>query len=180
MTQGVHPFPSRTRKLRPVVPKILGWWRPGKIGRCQHLYSSIAQSVVRMYTKVPNTIAELCVWNLNSRLHRTLCSVGVRLTRLTTSEIAHRFHKIRYSSIAQSVEHSAVIRVVVGSSPTGGAKETEQFRWNSRLFCFLYFIGFYNSVKCFKCIFHSRLVSFLSLQYDRILVLPPLLLYVIK
>ena len=44
---------------------------------------------------------------------------------------------------------------------------------------FLYFIGFYNSVKCFKYIFHSRLVSFLSLQYDRILVLPPLLLYVI-
>ena len=28
----------------------------------------------------------------------------------------------RYSSIAQSVEHSAVNRVVVGSSPTGGAK----------------------------------------------------------
>ena len=28
----------------------------------------------------------------------------------------------KYSSIAQSVEHSAVNRVVVGSSPTGGAK----------------------------------------------------------
>ena len=28
-----------------------------------------------------------------------------------------------YSSIAQSVEHSAVNRVVVGSSPTGGAKK---------------------------------------------------------
>ena len=27
-----------------------------------------------------------------------------------------------YSSLAQSVEHSAVNRVVVGSSPTGGAK----------------------------------------------------------
>ena len=40
MTQGVHPFPSRTRKLSPVVPKILGWRRPGKIGRCQHLIMS--------------------------------------------------------------------------------------------------------------------------------------------
>jgi hypothetical protein len=35
MTLGVHPFPSRTRKLSPVVPKILGWRRPGKIGKCQ-------------------------------------------------------------------------------------------------------------------------------------------------
>lgn len=48
MTSGVHPFPYRTRKLSLIVPKILGWKRPGKIGRRQHLYSSIAQSVERM------------------------------------------------------------------------------------------------------------------------------------
>ena len=29
--------------------------------------------------------------------------------------------KFQYSSLAQSVEHAAVNRVVVGSSPTGGA-----------------------------------------------------------
>ena len=29
----------------------------------------------------------------------------------------------KYSSLAQSVEHSAVNRVVVGSSPTGGAQK---------------------------------------------------------
>ena len=29
-------------------------------------------------------------------------------------------HKTKYSSLAQSVEHSAVNRSVVGSSPTGG------------------------------------------------------------
>ena len=28
----VHPFPSRTRKLSSVLPTILGWRRPGKIG----------------------------------------------------------------------------------------------------------------------------------------------------
>ena len=33
-----------------------------------------------------------------------------------------------YSSIAQSVEPAAVNRVVVGSSPTRGAIETERFR----------------------------------------------------
>lgn len=33
-----------------------------------------------------------------------------------------KVHKTKYSSLAQSVEHSAVNRSVVGSSPTGGAK----------------------------------------------------------
>ena len=28
----VHPFPFRTRQLSSLVPKILGWRRPGKIG----------------------------------------------------------------------------------------------------------------------------------------------------
>ena len=58
MTLRVHLFPYRTQKLSSVVPKILGWRRPGKIGRCQHnaihpygcfaIFSSIAQSVERM------------------------------------------------------------------------------------------------------------------------------------
>ena len=39
-----------------------------------------------------------------------------------------------YSSIAQSVEHAAVNRRVVGSSPTWGAKKAEQFRYHSELF----------------------------------------------
>ena len=60
----VHPFPSRTRKLSSSASKILGGQLPGKIERCQH----------------------------------------------------------KYSSIAQSVEHAAVNRRVVGSSPTGGAR----------------------------------------------------------
>ena len=65
----VHPFPSRTRKLSSSASKILGGKLPGKIERCQHLYSSIAQSV----------------------------------------------------------EHAAVNRRVVGSSPTGGAKKLSFF-----------------------------------------------------
>ena len=36
ITVRVHPFPSRTRKLSSLVPKILGWRRPGTIGRRQH------------------------------------------------------------------------------------------------------------------------------------------------
>ena len=56
LTQRVHPFPFRTRKLSFAVPKILGWRRPGKIGHSRHKgyfkypfkYSSLAQSVERM------------------------------------------------------------------------------------------------------------------------------------
>jgi hypothetical protein len=35
MPEGFHPFPSRTRKLRPPGPMILGPQGPGKVGRCQ-------------------------------------------------------------------------------------------------------------------------------------------------
>ena len=41
MTVRVHPFPSRTRQLSSLVPTILGWKRPGKIGRCQHKENSL-------------------------------------------------------------------------------------------------------------------------------------------
>ena len=33
LTQWVHPFPFRTRKLSAAVVKILGWRRPGKIAQ---------------------------------------------------------------------------------------------------------------------------------------------------
>ena len=36
MTVRVHLFPSRTQQLSSLVPTILGWKRPGTIGRCQH------------------------------------------------------------------------------------------------------------------------------------------------
>ncbi len=37
--------------------------------------------------------------------------------------------RVRYSSLAQSVEHAAVNRRVVGSSPTGGAKKRTDFQY---------------------------------------------------
>ena len=39
MTQRSHLFPFRTQKLSSVVPKILGWRRPGKIGRRRLFFS---------------------------------------------------------------------------------------------------------------------------------------------
>ena len=85
MTARVHPYPFRTRQLSSLVPTILGWWRPGKIGRRQH----------RGWTSF------------------SLC---------------------RYSSIAQSVEHAAVNRGVVGSSPTGGAIMGRHYNGDGPLF----------------------------------------------
>lgn len=35
MTERLHLFPSRTQKLSPCTPTILGWRRPGKIGSCR-------------------------------------------------------------------------------------------------------------------------------------------------
>ena len=43
-----------------------------------------------------------------------------------------------YSSLAQSVEHAAVNRVVVGSSPTRGAKTKKTSDWMSSLFSLCY------------------------------------------
>ena len=45
MARRIHPFPSRTRKLSYAALKILGGKLPGKIGRCRHKYSSLAQVV---------------------------------------------------------------------------------------------------------------------------------------
>ena len=36
LTQRVHPFPFRTRKLSSAVATILVWRRTGKIAHCQH------------------------------------------------------------------------------------------------------------------------------------------------
>ena len=40
--QGTHPFPSRTRWLRPKRPMILCWRRHGKAGGCQD-FGGVAQ-----------------------------------------------------------------------------------------------------------------------------------------
>ena len=36
MTKGSHLFPYRTQQLSPSVPMVLGWRRPGRVGRCRN------------------------------------------------------------------------------------------------------------------------------------------------
>ena len=35
IARGIHLFPSRTQKLSPVSPMVLGWKRPGRVGSRQ-------------------------------------------------------------------------------------------------------------------------------------------------
>ena len=63
---------------------------------------------------IPNTEVKLtCADNT--------CLVTDREDRSTPTLGARRIFGLKYSSLAQSVEHAAVNRRVVGSSPTGGA-----------------------------------------------------------
>ena len=57
---------------------------------------------------------------------RLPCKQEVTSSTLVFSTWQQKLLKIKYSSLAQSVEHSAVNRSVVGSSPTGGAYKTRK------------------------------------------------------
>ena len=46
LTQRVHPYPFRTRKLSFAVPKILDWRRSGKIGQRRHKSRRSGESVI--------------------------------------------------------------------------------------------------------------------------------------
>ncbi len=46
MTVRPHLFPFRTQKLSSLVPKIVGWTRPVKIGRCRLLEKRNPQGVI--------------------------------------------------------------------------------------------------------------------------------------
>ena len=81
---------------------------------------------------IPNTVVKLVcaedTWRAASRKNRSMPTQ--RSLRLRCSS---------YSSLAQSVEHAAVNRRVVGSSPTGGAKQ-KSVHVSGRIFvCIIHF-----------------------------------------
>ena len=120
-----HLFPYRTQKLSSSVSKILGWRRPGKIERRRHK------------AKKPG-IGLFWYFSFES-FHE--------------AERPHRMKRKRYSSLAQSVERSAVNRNVVGSSPTGGATKSLEQSFKAFFFCrkvFATFTGgfFFYFVEC--------------------------------
>ena len=66
--QGRHPFPSRTRWLRPVRPMVLGWRRPGRAGGRQH-YGGVAQLGEHLPCKQGVMSSNLTISIKNSDFH---------------------------------------------------------------------------------------------------------------
>ena len=135
MTMRIHPFPFRTRKLSSSVPKILGRRRPGKIGRCRHIYSSIAQSVEHAAVN-RRVVGSSPTWGARTvgpppkgggnRHTGAFSSVGQSI-RLITGRSGVRVpvgppilllsRRITYAPLAQLVEQLTLNQWVLGSSP---------------------------------------------------------------
>ena len=69
---------------------------------------------------IPNTAVKL-----SSAENTCLATDWEDRSMPTPNETVQTLHSFVYASLAQSVEHAAVNRGVVGSSPTGGARESE-------------------------------------------------------
>ena len=52
MTKGIHLFPYRTQKLSPSVPMVLGWRRPGRVGRCRIPISPVSSDRLFLFLDV--------------------------------------------------------------------------------------------------------------------------------
>ncbi len=74
---------------------------------------------------------------------RLPCKQEVTSSTLVFSTWQQKLLKIKYSSLAQSVEHSAVNRSVVGSSPTGGVYKTRKRNVYGFYFFLIQRIGLY-------------------------------------
>ena len=101
LTQRVHPFPSRTRKLSSAVATILGWRRPGKIAHSRHSFSGETEYGFPWQFSKGNISLSLKIKysSLAQSGSRSECEHTDCCRRQAT---AGRY-KIKYSSLAQSV-----------------------------------------------------------------------------
>ena len=110
MTVRFHLFPFRTQKLSSLVPKIVGWRRPVKIGRCRLLF---------------------LIWPVGQAV-KTAASHAVNV-----GSIPARVTK--YCPLAQPVEHRTVNPSVVSSSLTGAATRKRK-SFDLRFLCVVVFV----------------------------------------
>ena len=122
MTVRSHLFPFRTQKLSSLVPKIVGWTRPVKIGRCRR------RSSIRILKPYPDGLYGPLVKRLRQRPLTPLTSVRFR-------------YGSPYAPLAQLVEQLTLNQWAQGSSPWRCTKprKSEPFsnRRRVRIFCFL-------------------------------------------
>ena len=62
MAKGIHLFPYRTQKLSLSAPMVLGWRRPGRVGRCR---------IPKQET--PHEMGCFLFWNLTEYCSRAVC-----------------------------------------------------------------------------------------------------------
>ena len=74
--QGRHPFPSRTRWLRPVRPMVPGWRRPGRAGERQH-HGGVAQLGEHLPCKqgVMSSNLTISIWGNEEYFGSSFCSL---------------------------------------------------------------------------------------------------------
>ena len=75
-----HLYPCRTQKLSWAAPKILGWRRPGKIGRCwRFIYLKIIRISLKIkYSRIAQSVERLTV---NQDVVGSSPTVGARESR---------------------------------------------------------------------------------------------------
>ena len=137
-TQRVHLFPFRTQKLSSAVPTIPDWRRSGKIGRGEHRLAQ-GQACLKLV---------LFTWRVHLYPFRTQ-KLSSTVPTIPDWRRSGKIGRGQHSSLAQSAEHAAVNRSVVGSSPTGGAKrEKSEIIANRRWFriSFVFIMQSYSSL----------------------------------
>ena len=100
LTQRVHPFPYRTRKLSSAVAKILGGKLPGKIAQREHKVG--VSNAEGPPVPIPNTEVKLCsgkdTWREAARENSTMPTLSEYFVFLTEDEIFcinHLFYSLQ-------------------------------------------------------------------------------------
>ena len=114
MTQRSHLFPFRTQKLSSVVPKILGWRRPGKIGSRR----------LQMRIK-PNADGHSCFWD-SVFLYKWPVGQAVKTAASHAANGSSILPRVTtYALLAQLVEQLTLNQRAQGSSPWKCTKRSE-------------------------------------------------------
>ena len=99
ITKGSHLFPYRTQKLSPSVPMVLGWRRPGRVGRCRIPYRSAAKAAERISLTGSRSL------NLRDcPQDRSLVSADLTSDETSAAGGRQRFARIPYRSAAEAAE----------------------------------------------------------------------------
>ena len=88
---GKHPYPSRTRRLRPGRPKVLYWQRYGRIGGCRIKKESKGSDIDHRMESLPSV--DDC---LSSQKAKQISSISTKHLLLERKNLIHCTLKTEY------------------------------------------------------------------------------------